>query len=293
MRATDPSYGLINWAAAQFGLGIWAVNLACAAIFGIGLISLCRGQPNPPLTMAIAVPYLVIVITGYTRESVALGLVMLATSQFGRGAYFKMALWLLLAISFHHSAIITVPIFGLAASRERGLNAVLFVLLGVVGYYQFSQSHFDTLYKDYIEAAYSSSGATIRILMDVVPAAIFLSIRRRFGFPPQVERLWTLFAVAAFVALVVLFLSPSSTAVDRTALYLVPMQAVVLGRVPKVLGAARRENLLLVLVVLSYSLAVELVWLNFGVYSRCWVPYQNYVWKQSPYERETMYNSRR
>jgi len=286
LRASDPGYGLVNWLSAQLGLGVSGVNVICAAIFSFGLITLCRDEPNPPLTLAVAVPYLVIVVTGYTRESVAVGLVMLAASQYGRGAYLRMAISLLLANSFHHSAVIMLPLFGLAASHDRILNLVLFVVLGVTGYYVFVQEHVATLVRIYIQASFNSSGAAVRILMDVIPAVIFLSFRRRFGFSAKLQRLWSLFALAAIAALVILYFSPSSTAVDRLALYLVPMQIVVLARLPTAFSTVRVRNLFLAVTVLAYSLAVEIVWLNFGVYSHCWVPYRNYIWK-SPSERES------
>ena len=65
---------------------------------------------------------------------------------------------------------------------------------------------------------------------------------------------------------------PSSTAVDRLALYLIPLQLAVLPRVQylfhgQLFGRA---------VIVAYAGLVLFTWLNFAVHSRYWVPYQIY-----------------
>ena len=86
MERGDPGYQAINWAVAHFGYKIWVVNLICGAIFGFGLLRFCATQPRPWLAFAIAIPYLVIVVAmGYTRQAVALGILMAGLAQAGEG----------------------------------------------------------------------------------------------------------------------------------------------------------------------------------------------------------------
>ncbi len=74
----EPAYGLINWISIQIGAGVYGVNFICAFIFVFGLISFSYASPQPWLALSVAVPYLVIVVAmGYTRQGVAIGLVML------------------------------------------------------------------------------------------------------------------------------------------------------------------------------------------------------------------------
>lgn len=76
---TEPGYALVNWISYKIGGGIYLVNLVCGALFMYGLWKFCSREPNPILAFLIAVPYLVIVVAmGYTRQSVAIGLVLLA-----------------------------------------------------------------------------------------------------------------------------------------------------------------------------------------------------------------------
>jgi hypothetical protein len=69
---------------------------------------------------------------------------------------------------------------------------------------------------------------------------------------------------------VFLVLSPSSAAVDRISLYIIPLQIAVLGRVPLIF----KSRMFGTVVVASYCFLVEFVWLNFAQFSNLWVPYQ-------------------
>lgn len=82
----DPGYQLFNWAAHHLGLQIWSVNLVAATFFGWGLYRLCSVQPSPWLAFAVAVPYMVVVVAmGYTRQSMALGVLMAGLARQTRG----------------------------------------------------------------------------------------------------------------------------------------------------------------------------------------------------------------
>jgi len=277
---SDPAFGALNWLIGSLGLGVWAVNLVCAAIFTAGLVSFCRWQPNPPLAMLVAVPYLVIVVAmGYTRQSAALGFIMFALTQFQKNSPLGVIIFLILAATFHKASVLVLPIFGIGFSRRILFSAIVYGVISYALYRMFLQNSVTFLVFGYVREKYSSSGAFIRVLMNVVPAILFLAFRNRFDLSPDSRKLWLMFSLASLAALAVLFYSPSSTAVDRAALFLIPLQVLVLSRVPKVFGARDRPSMLLVTAVVAYSLAIELVWLNFGQFASCWVPYQNYLWR--------------
>ena len=110
--SSDPGYILANWLSAQMGGGLWLADLLCAMIFTAGLISFCSRQPNPWLALAVAVPYLIIVVAmGYTRQAVAIGLIMVGLSAKGETTLLRMALFVTLAATFHKSAIVVLPLF--------------------------------------------------------------------------------------------------------------------------------------------------------------------------------------
>ena len=279
LKITDPAYGVLNWLAGAAGAGIWAVNLACAAIFSFGLVAFCRREPNPSLAVAVAVPYLAVVVAmGYTRQSAALGLVLYAAAQLRDGRYLKIVVSFLLAAAFHKSSVVVIPFFAVTATRNKFLSVLAFGLLSFIAFQLFLSDSLEQLNEAYLQRGYASSGAGIRVAMNVVPALVLLGFSRRFRFCSRERAFWSVCALASLAAVVALWVSPSSTAVDRVSLYLIPLQIAVLARLPLAFGHADRQNMLLVVAVIAYSLAVELVWLNFGQFSRCWVPYQNFLW---------------
>lgn len=273
----DPGYSLINWIIAQMGLGIWAVNSVCSAVFMWGLVRFARRQPNPWLTILIAVPYLVIVVAmGYTRQAVAIGLILAALSSLEDASVIRLLIYAALAASFHKSAVVVLPLIALAMTRGRFFTSFALLLSVPLLYYAFLNASVDKLMTNYIEAQYQSQGASIRVAMNLPPALVFLFFRRRFGLTEAEKRLWTNFSFAALGALVMLIMMPSSAAIDRLALYIIPLQLFVLGRLPWVFPMNGAMNKVIVLSIILYSGMIEVIWLNFADNAFSWLPYQVY-----------------
>ena len=72
------------------------------------------------------------------------------------------------------------------------------------------------------------------------------------------------------------FVLPSSTAVDRVGLYMLPLQLVVFSHLPDVLGKQNGGKPIWVALVLAYYCAVQFVWLNFASHAKYWLPYRFY-----------------
>jgi hypothetical protein len=182
------------------------------------------------------------------------------------------------AATFHKSAVILVPIATFSGTKYRWLTIVGVIVSAALLYVLILQESVDGLITNYFEAQYSSSGAAIRVTMSALPALVFLWFRKRFGLTPSQTALWTWMSLGALGFIVLLIILPSSTAVDRVALYWIPLQLFVWSRVPIVLGRAGRRNPLWVTAVVSYSAAVLFVWLFFAVHAYAWLPYQFYPW---------------
>lgn len=271
----DPAYGLINWGVARLGGNIYAVNTICALIFAWGLIRLCRMQPRPWLALVVAIPYLVIVVAmGYTRQGTAIGLAMAGLVSLARGSTLRFVLWMALAATFHKSAVILIPLAAMVNTRNRLWTMLWVGLAGVAVFVLMVQESLDSLTVNYIERQYESQGAGVRVAMNALPGLIFLLLRKRFGLLPNQEAFWTWMSWGALLFIVLLVASPSSTAVDRLALYWIPLQVVVWSRLPNALGRHDGANTGWVWVVVAYSALVEFVWLVFGSFSYTWLPYR-------------------
>ena len=276
MLLGDPAYHLLDWAVQQLEWPFWVVNLVCAAIFTYGLARFAREQEDPWLAMLIAIPYLVIVVSmGYTRQAVAIGIIMAGLAAVQRGAsVVRFALYVAVAALFHKTAVVALLLVALTGRRNAVLNLLVIAAGVVLLYDSLLQDSMAKLMNNYVAQRYTSQGATIRVAMSIVPAALFMVRRRAFGLTEESDQLWRNFSIAVVVLLIALMAMPSSTAIDRIALYLLPLQMAVLSRVPRVLVAGQPGRLL----VVAYALAIEFVWLNFADNSNYWLPYNNYLW---------------
>jgi hypothetical protein len=148
--------------------------------------------------------------------------------------------------------------------------------LSLLMYALFVDAHADALIRNYIQRQYDSQGAAVRVAMNAVPAAIFLAFRRRLAADDQARRLWAWMSSLALLGIPLLLVSPSSTAVDRMALYLIPVQIFVFSRLPDLAGRNRHLGNALTVAVVGFCAAVQAVWLNFASHSYAWLPYRFY-----------------
>lgn len=277
--AVDPGFNLLNLLAAATGRGIYFVNTVSAAIFVWGLFVFCSSQPRPWLALVVAVPYLVTVVAmGYNRQGTAIGLVMIGLVALSDRKLLRFVVFVALAATFHKSAVILMPLAILAGTKRKMWTALWVGLSSALFYVLLLQDSVDALKSGYLETEYQSEGAFIRVAMNAVPAVLFLWFRQRFKLPQADRVFWSWMSWGALAFVVLLVASSSSTAVDRVALYWIPLQLFVLSRLPNALGQPDGRNALLVRAVVGYSASVLFVWLFFAVHAKYWLPYQFYPW---------------
>jgi hypothetical protein len=175
---------------------------------------------------------------GYTRQGAAIGLAMMGLATLQRGNILKFIIWVALAALFHKSAVILVPLAVLGSTTRPVLTIIWVAVLGIILFVLILLEHVDFLIYGYLETQYQSSGAAIRIAMNAMPAAIFLIFRKRFQLNATGRTFWTWMAWSALLFVPLLLISPSSTAVDRVALYWIPIQLFVWARLPDALVPA-------------------------------------------------------
>ncbi len=285
----DPGYQALNWLVQQWDGEIWWVNTVSAGIFAWGLTRLCQIQPKPLLAVLVAVPYLIIVVAmGYTRQSIAIGILMAGLASLGRGgSVIRFALYVAVAALFHRTAVLVLPLVIFAGERNRILNVIAGAAAFILFFDLFLSESTDQFVRNYIEARYTSQGAWIRVILNFVPGVLLLTQRGRFGFTPQEEKVWRFIAIAACVMPIILVATPSSTAVDRMSLYLMPLQIVILSRAYLLFGKQGFG----VAAIMAYSLLVQFIWLNYASHASKWVPYKSFI-TDDPGERGTK-NERR
>lgn len=275
----EPGFILVNWLGTHFGLSIWFVNLVCAVPFTYGLMQLCRQQPNPWLALLVATPFLIVVVgMGYTRQAAALGCLMAGLANIvDRRRPIRFVAWIILGALFHRTVLVFIPIMFIASTSNKLVSYSLVLVSVVLAYYTVLPGAIDLYAPGYIREQASAAGAAIRVIMDVVPAAIVIIFGRRFFWSPEERAVWRTYAILCMVAGVALPFIHSSVIVDRLAIYLIPMQIFVYARIGYAFGLTQRGWLMWTTAVIAYSAAVQFVWLNYAVNAYAWLPYKNYL----------------
>lgn len=281
LTRTDALYGLLNWLSAQLGTGIYLVNTVCCFILGLGVIRVARTFREPWLAVTIAVPYLLIVVgLGYVRQGASIGMMLIALASLDRARTMRTVLQLALAVGFHSTAVIAFPLFILALTRRQKALSLVGAVVGAALFLFVLMPRLNLLEAGYLDAEYESGGALVRILMGLLPGALILARWRFFPASDRVRSVWLMIAAANALALVGLVVLPSSTAVDRIALFVSVIQLAAFGEIRDLSGMAQRATLLLRLLMIGLAAAVQTVWLVFATHAEFWVPYNAIFYAQ-------------
>jgi hypothetical protein len=269
-------FSFLLWLGFITGYGIYLANFLSALVFCYCLMLFCQQQSRPWLALMVSLPYLILVVSmGYTRQSVAIGVTMAGVGFLLKSKPGLYCLLILIASCFHRSAIIMLPLPVVALVGRKWFSGLSVIVLGAWLCVYFYIETFGDYFKDYIDADYRSSGATIRIVLIAIPAIIFLILRNQFSMPPSTKRLWTAMAFVSIGLIFAVIFLPSSTAIDRVSLYLIPIQIVVFSRVPDAFGRNEIAKQILVFLVVAYSGAIMFGWLEYADNSLSWVPYRS------------------
>jgi hypothetical protein len=205
---------------------------------------------------------------------------MLGIIALNRGLFIQFVLLIIIACLFHKSAMILLPL-AIFLNKKNRLSVIFIILIsGFLLFFLLLQKYIDYVNVGYIGAKYNSSGALIRVAMNALPATIFLYYKERFKLTDIQLGFWSCISYVALGFIALLALIPSSTLIDRLALYFIPLQIFVFSRFPEVFGKTwRTGRIFLVIGVIAYVFAVQFVWLFFGEHAYAWLPYKFYLWE--------------
>ena len=272
----DPGFYLVMWIGRKLNLEIWFVNLTCASIFVSGLVAFAKRQPNPWLAIVAAVPYLVIVVAmSGTRQATAIGFALLGLAAFADKRLYRLMFWVMCGSLFHASALLMVVIVGLSYTRNRFQSVVLLCLAAIPAYFILSAS-FEVYIRRYGNAIIQSEGTIYRVMMNFIPAVYLLFNLNRFTLDRNERVLWRNLAIFAIICVPLMIIVPSSTALDRVSLYVIPLQIYTLSRIPNVVAESSKEYLIATMIVIGLLAAVLLVYLNYATHGQYYIPYRLY-----------------
>jgi hypothetical protein len=273
----DPAYTFLNWFSGRIGAGIYGVNLFCGLLFSYGIIKLCRSLPRPFLALVAAFPYLVIVVSmGYSRQAAALGIALIAITKLVRFRIIQFSILIFLAAMFHKTALIILGLILITFSGKKIKALFLASIFFIPIYFLVLQDAIAELFLYYyVDNAYESKGALIRLFMIFFPSIILILWPSRFPMNPVEMNVWKVMAYASIFLFLAFFFVDASTAIDRIALYLLPIQLVVFSYLPEFFGKhGEQRQWILISIILLYFI-IMIVWLSFSPFSYTWMPYKS------------------
>jgi hypothetical protein len=283
MRSLEPLFGLVTWISAGLGMGVYGANVFNAALFTVGLFCFCNRFPNRWLALASATPFLVIVTAmSANRQAVAIGIILLLVTYWSQLGIARRALIIALAGMFHTSAIFLMILVVNDLKIRRIQKIVLMVLFAVFAVWLASRSEmawerYTTIYVHQTHGAYAP-GAMLHVLLNAVPAMIFLLFRRSWS--GKLHN-WELMRGLSLLSVALLAISSFMTvAAGRMSLYLFPISIAFFGYLPQYFTAGASRALVRMVAVVALG-AVLVVWMTNANTAFTFIPYRNALFLDS------------
>ena len=175
----------------------------------------------------------------------------------------------------HKTAVLLLPIAALTATQNRIWTFIWLGVISLGAYYIFLVEMVEVLFKNYVEAQSQSSGSSSKNCYEHYPWNNISSFPQSFSFSSKRKIFMDLvFFVSNWFGVLLISVSTASTAIDRLALYILPLQLVIFSNLPDIFSSRFRR--LLVFSVISYCSLILFVWLNFASHAYLWLLYKNF-----------------
>jgi len=270
LSITEPSFVILNWIMAKMDAGVYGVNFVVAIIFISGLFRFVAQMPRPWLALLSLTPYLVIVISmSAVRQTAAIGFMFHLLAIWNQGIIKKIVL-AFIATSFHYSAFVSVVLVLLNIKLPSWLKWVVLLSGSVISLYIFTRTEQYIIYKGaYLgKGAIESFGALQHAALNAIPASIYLFFIKKWNALYGKNQLMFILSILSLLSMVGVFFS--STAVDRLALYLSPIQMLIYSTIPIVF-----KSEIYAYIIIIIHIAILLIWLLYSNSSYAFLPYNN------------------
>jgi hypothetical protein len=253
-------------------------NVLATAVMFLGLHVLAKRQPDPLSFLVFLFPILIVHIgMSGIRQAAAIGLVCVALAAFVERRLPKFVVFVLLASAVHSSAMVFLllaPLVNGVYSRQRLGLAALLAAPGVA--LMLSSTSAEVAVTRYIDTDVDALGAAFRVgLLALTGATFFLRLRGPWLSTGSLD--YKLASIGSLGMLCLVPLLPLSTVIsDRFGYYLVPIQALILARIP-FLPLIRGKSYLVLLVYAALGLTL-ISWVSLSShYDRCYAPYETWI----------------
>lgn len=278
LLVAEPGYATLLYVSGQMGWGIYGAYLIGTIIFTAGVFKYARTTPNPWVALAVAFPYLIVVIAmSGARQTVAIGVLFWLFGVWYKTTLSYRIAFVFLATAFHASAIIFLLLITADLQLRKSLRVLIFLFLTViVAYGVLTSASFDFYQRVYITGGDTSSplesgGAMFHVMLNAGPAALAMALGARAKAVLLPDKLHLNMAYAALAMIPIALVA--STVASRFSIYLFPISIMVLSSLPIVVKPTDRLFLKgLMVFALPF---VMYVWLGYANNAHAWHNYSN------------------
>lgn len=269
----DFGYELLSYICYNLGASIYGLNflLAILSVYALNKFSKVIDN-NVWLTFLISFPYLIIVVfMGYTRQGAAFAFILLSLTAIKDQKLLKYALFTFLAVIFHKSASILIPIVFLSYFKFNLKNFFIFIMLLFIAFfliYPESSRIVSGYFSD--NTKYISVGVYYRLFLNILAGFIFIFFYKYLKFNNKLDNL--IIIIFLLNVLLIYFSFDYSTFVDRIIIYFTFIQLVVFSRLYLIYP---KYTIIFNLFVILIYLTLILIWMNYSNHSYAWIPYKN------------------
>lgn len=272
----EPGYSLFNILGNFLQIkDIWFVNLCSSALVCIFLFITFIKLEKYWLCLLIYYPYHILAVSlGYTRQSIAVAILLYAFLKLLQNNKIKFLIFLLIAVCFHKTAIIFILFYPLLFIKGKKVLIILYeifslILITLILY--ISSLNESTVYTS---EELNSSGVFLRLSLHIIPVISYFLLRNKVFKLDKSYLFLDYFVLLIFYCFCLSFLF--STLADRFNLYLIFFDIYVLVAFYHNLLIINRKILIFIL-TLFFTSFIYIWMLNSVLVAIAWLPYQNYL----------------
>ena len=276
LTSSEPGYHILSWVSSSMGLGIYGVNFLTSAIFVFGLTKFCSTFDEKWMALASSIPFLVIVVAmSANRQAPAIGLELYLLSVWKSSGIIKRSLFIVLASTFHVSAIFLM-IFAVLDLR---LNLILKIIIASVASFAVysgiaDSTSFMRYSSSYVEHSdtFAAAGSLQQILVPGIPAIIIIIFWKTFS---RMTDNWTVIRnLSLFLIILIPFNFAYSVAAARLSYYGFAVPIFFYANVVRCTRNTKLRKAIRLVTLFSFFVTLSL-WIAFANHSTYYIPYEN------------------
>jgi hypothetical protein len=278
INTRDPLSNIIFYIVSKVGLPYPYVYIPFGIIFFWGIHILARRQPDPFSFLLLLFPILIINMgMSGIRQAAAIGVICIALTAFIDRRPIFFVLWVILAFTFHSSAIIFLLLLPFVIGKLNNINFFLAVLLSFpVIILLLSTDSAKYAMNVYVGTIREANGAFYRtgvLAMSAVYFFLFVKNKWLEKFPND----YSIIYLGSLAMIGTLFLTLISTIIgDRFGYYFIPIQAIIFSRLPYL--TFKRQKAFHIAAPFIGLFIILCIWIKASwAYGHCYAPYNNWI----------------